>query len=73
MKTMTVGELIKACEANRFLLVRPQIGPPYAVNARIWPIIQRRERNPMDKRTKIISFRPCGYQEYISNKIPFQQ
>lgn len=67
MKNLTVAQLRHACEKHRFLLLRQSDGV-MAVNSKIAPIALKRKRYNDNDETNIVSYHPCGFQEYISRK-----
>ncbi len=66
---MTVGELIQACEENRYLLVRVN-GRLVGINGKVAKL-KIPNIGKMDEECHAESYRPCSFNEYISKKIGF--
>ena len=68
---MTFEQLQKALENNNYILLRTHWGLVLAVNCKAKRLmINRYKFNPKTK-SSFISFTPCSFSEYISNKTPF--
>jgi hypothetical protein len=66
---MMVSQIQKACEENRFIVLRSRSGFTMGVNCRVKNL--KRFKDAIDLETDYISFYPVGFQEYISLKAPF--
>lgn len=67
---LTTNQLVKACEENRFLLLRDNVGV-YGFNAAVAKLKRVAERRKADLETNYVSYRPCTFMEYLNYKIPF--
>lgn len=67
---MKVEELKKACDDNKYIIVRTYGGQTHAFNCKAADIAMKKAAGPKME-TNYISFSPCSFQEYISKKIPF--
>lgn len=70
MKTLTIGQLQKACVGNQYIAVRTSYGRLTAINCGISKT-KFVNKFPKTKRSSIVSFYPIGFQEYISLKAAF--
>ena len=68
---LTVAQLEAACRANRFIIARYRHGTSVGINCAIAPIALKKKEYDRDDYTSIISFKPCGLNEYINRKINF--
>lgn len=67
MKKLTVAQLRAACQKHPYLILFQSDGT-MAVNAKIAPIAMKRKRYNDSDETNVVSYHPCGFQEYISKK-----
>ena len=68
---LTVSDLFKVCNENKYFILRDKYGDKYAINGKAALIgYKRKNRNPKAK-TIFISFEPCDFNTYISLKEPF--
>lgn len=70
---ITVKQLIKICNENKFIVVRYKNGDAGAINCKVATIpsrLKRAEAN-IDLETRFVSYYPCDLHEYISLKQPF--
>jgi hypothetical protein len=65
---MTVAQLKKAMKAHNYIIVRYFDGHTRAINSRVAGIAKAKGDA---EETNIVSFRPCCFQHYISEKAPF--
>lgn len=70
-KYMTIGQLKKAMERNRYLILINGQGIRMGHNSKVAKIILNRKDYKMTAETNFIGFQPCSFQEYLSTKIPF--
>lgn len=68
---LTVAQLKKICENNKYILLRYPDGEVHGLNCGVSSIVLKRKNYPPDQNTDYISWRACGLEEYIQNKIPF--
>ncbi len=66
---MNRNQIRKACEKNKYLLLRLYSGYQMGINCKV--IDFQIKKNHGNQETDYISYRPCGFMEYISNKHPF--
>lgn len=69
-QSLTIGELIKALQRNRFILARFIDGDLVGINSGVLKILCKK---PFDtnQQTNYTSFKPCSFIEYINYKTPF--
>jgi hypothetical protein len=70
VKTLTLGKLRKVCQEHKYLIVREKGGFTMAVNTGI-ANLRASKQLPDSAKSNYISYFPCDFQEYISNKVPF--
>ena len=71
IKHLTVSQLIKACSANKYILVRYSAGYVVGVNS-TYAVKEQVRLNIDTKRvTNIVGFMPCNFNQYLSHKLPF--
>lgn len=73
IKNLTIAQLKKALSNNKYLIIRERSGKRYAVNC---AILKTKQMNRVkilhpNKATRVLSYMPCDFQEYITLKIPF--
>ena len=70
---MTNAELYKALKNNKYVIVRNWIGIPCGINSQIVLLMTKKKNIKWTprKHSKIASYRPCTFQEYITNKIGY--
>lgn len=72
-KTLTSAQLFNACKNNRFILVRHYSDyRVHAINCGIYKFKRFTKHKRDQTETNYISFIPCNFMEYISNKVPFK-
>ena len=73
MKTLTVKQLIKACENNKYIACRKLNNQLIGVNCKIVYLksIRQKNENSLQNLTNYISFKPINFSEYIRLKTPF--
>ena len=72
MKNLTAKQLYDACINHKFLVLRyEKDNSIIAVNCKIARFKMFDEFKKKDSPTKFIGYYPCGFMEYISNKVPF--
>jgi len=72
MKRLTAQQLYDACRNHQFLLLRyAKDNSVIAVNCKIARFKMFDEFKTKDSATKFISYNPCGFMEYITNKVTF--
>jgi len=71
MKNLTFYQLKKACDENKFILLRSVDGKLSGVNTKIAEIILKHKKYKNSHKSKYIGFIPCNFQEYINYKISF--
>jgi hypothetical protein len=69
MKNMMVSQIKKACEENRFIVLRHASGFLMGVNCRVATL--KKLEDKVDLETDYMSFYPASFHEYISLKAPF--
>ena len=68
---MTIQNVLNACLKNKYILLRFRDGTQFGVNTKI--VNSAMKKNPkMEKESQFISFVPCSFHQYISNKQPFK-
>jgi hypothetical protein len=65
---MTSAQLEIILSSNPFVMLRHYKGYTMAVNSKVSSIAKR---GRVDIETDFVSYRPCNFMEYISNKTPF--
>lgn len=69
---MTQQQLHKACEDNKFILLRDSAtGIALGHNCAMTKLARFDKYKNSKKSTKWSGFHPCGFQEYISKKLTF--
>ena len=69
---LTAQQLYNACMNHRFLILRySRDNTTIAVNCRIARFTYLSKFKDSEQPTKFISYTPCGFMEYITNKVPF--
>jgi len=71
IKPLTVKDLMKICSENKYVLLRERDGHLSAINCKISPLAFRKFNPKKNIETCFVSYLPCSFHEYISNKIPF--
>ena len=71
MKYLTVKQLYNACQNHSYLLLRFGSGYQMGINCKAAKIAQRLNPKEWEKETSIVSYKPCGLNEYIEHKHPF--
>lgn len=72
MKNLTAQQLYDACRNHQFLILRyARDNSIIAVNCKIARLKNLDEFKTMNSPTKFISYNPCGFMQYISNKVPY--
>ena len=73
METLTVSQLIKACNNNRFIAVRYTDNSLVGINCGIVKIksIQLKNEGRLNNKTNYISYKPIDFHTYINLKTPF--
>ena len=70
-KNLTIGQLTKACNSHKYLLLRFKDNTVMGINTKISELSHKRFSHNNETETQFISYRPCGFHSYISNKYPF--
>ena len=70
---MTVGELVKACEGNKFILLRHAKLGLVGMNCGVMKISLKQTPRKNDQLTNMIGYIVCSFHEYINYKTPFVQ
>lgn len=68
---LTVKQLYDACQNHNYLLLRFASGYQMGVNCKVAAIAQRLNPKEWEKETDFVSYKPCGLNEYIEHKHPF--
>jgi hypothetical protein len=74
VRTLTVNQLLKACEKHSFILAREyKTNIVHGINCGVINLekVEHSTLNRGCEETNYISFKPCDFHEYISNKIAF--
>lgn len=72
MKAFTVKQLIDICAKHRYILARTVWNDYVGMNCRIAPIAIRLRKKKDEDETSVISYIPCGLNEYINYKGSFE-
>lgn len=70
-KRLTVGQLKKACDEFKYLLVRFPSGNKMGINTGVSRIATKKKTYNDFSLTDFIGFEPCSLNEYITHKHPF--
>jgi hypothetical protein len=71
MGYLKVKHLKKACEENKYILVRFRSGKLMGINTKIADIAFNRKDYKLNSKTGFTGFIPCDFQTYITYKTPF--
>jgi hypothetical protein len=71
IKSLTVKKLHQICSQNKYILLRERGGILVGVNCKVSPIGFKKFKGNINVPTNFVSYFPCSFHEYISNKIPF--
>ena len=66
-----VGQLKKACQENKYIIVRNTDNSIFAINCKVSNIILKRKMYYDNDNTRYIGYYPCNFQEYITYKTIF--
>jgi hypothetical protein len=70
MKTLTIGQIRRACVGRKYILLRHKSMAQVGINCSVlWLDIYKKRLNT--EVTQFVSFRECGINEYINCKIPY--
>ena len=72
-KYLKVGELIKACEAHQYLLLKFPSGYVMGINTGISKIALKKKKYKYNEETTFIGFKPCDFHRYITHKHVFKK
>jgi len=68
-KNLTANQLKKACEENKFILVRMKSGRIWGMNCKLGLMVPFLKLHG-NYETPWIGFKPCSYNEYLTYKAP---
>jgi hypothetical protein len=68
---ITVSQLKKACDENKYIIVRDYDNNIWAINCKVSSIALKRKPYDYNQNTKFIGFYPCSFQNYITYKRGF--
>lgn len=69
MKNLTIRQLLKICQENKFVLLRDLNHQQHGVNCKIALLAAKYPIGLLDQETKFYSWVPCTIHEYISNRM----
>lgn len=68
---MSVKQLKKAMLLHKFIIVRHSNGDSEGINCGILKVKGGHMNAPDERITRIVSYKPCNFHEYISTKTAF--
>lgn len=69
MKRMTFKQILSACNNHKYIIFRHGSGFTAAFNSKIAQFSIEKHKPNMESESKFISYQPCSFNQYISNKI----
>jgi len=71
MKNLTIGQLLKICQNNKFVLLRDSANHQlHGVNCKIALLAAKQPLGFFDQETRFYAWQPCTIHEYISHRMP---
>jgi hypothetical protein len=72
MRNLTIRQLLKICQENKFVLLRDSANDQlHGVNCKIALLAAKHPLGCLDQETKFYSWQSCTFNEYINLKLPF--
>lgn len=68
---MTFKELQKAVDNNSYIRLRTYTGQIIAINCKARGLMKKYYKFKPEEESVFIGFRPCGFHEYITYKVPY--
>lgn len=71
VKYLTVGQVKNICSKHEYILVKCIDNVPVGINCKVSKIALKKRDYKDHEKTSIISYMPCNFHEYISQKGKF--
>lgn len=71
IKTLTQKQLYYICQKHKYIILRNIYNQTAAVNCGIANTKNFQHFKNSDKRTRMLSYYPCDFMEYISKKVKY--
>ena len=70
-ENLTAKQLYNICLKNKYIIVRYVNGQITAINCKVVTLKIFDNIKNKNHHTRFISYKPCSFMDYISNKTPF--